>query len=56
MVPVGERLVIVGTELTSPGSADAPEPQPQMPALMTTAVSTAIGTNLKMAIVLMAPS
>jgi hypothetical protein len=54
VVLVGERLVIVG--VAPLGSVDAPELQPQMLALIATAISTPMGTNLRMPIVLIAPS
>ena len=57
VVLVGERLVIVGIVGVVPlGTVDAPEPQPQMPAPMATAISTPMGTNLRKPLVLMKPS
>jgi hypothetical protein len=57
VVLVGERLVIAGMAppgVVPLGPVDAPKPQPQMLAPMATAISTPIGTNLRMPIVLMA--
>ena len=59
VVLVGERLVIAGMAppgVVPLGTVDAPEPQPQMLAPMATAISTLMGTNLRMPIGLMMPS